>query len=141
MTDIESRLQNWANVVRDSIKQGVSITGLLCDRLRINARKPNSPMNWDEDRFLKKRDPLDYQDGWLIEVAMRKLSIKNRDLLRLVYTQRMHPNIVCNKLFLRKSEFDSYLYKAQDELLAHLDKRDLASTLELKIMVLKEKFR
>jgi len=103
--DIESRLQNWGRVYRTRPTQGVSMTGLLCDRLRINAVKSTAP------RILRASNPYDegapdVKDAEAINKAWQQLSQLLKAFATKAYVNKKHPNRICSELSLRNRDFD-----------------------------------
>jgi DNA-directed RNA polymerase specialized sigma24 family protein len=87
--DIGSRLENWGRVYRTSRTIGVSATGAYCDQLEreANGEKPSG-----------ERRKVDEVDAAIIERAMRLLSRRDRQLLKLCYVDQAEPHVVCRKL-------------------------------------------
>jgi len=87
--DIGSRLENWGRVYRPSRTIGVSATAAFCDQLEreANGEKPSA-----------ERRKVDEADAQVIEHAMRLLSHRDRQLLKLCYVDQAEPHVVCRKL-------------------------------------------
>lgn len=112
MICIESRLENWARVVKVYESQGVSMTGIACEQLRVNALKRNGPLPYDPDKNFRKQDPINHIDAWLVEKKMRNLSPLYRSLLVALYLNKTWWQKICNELSIRQREFDQIVLSA-----------------------------
>jgi hypothetical protein len=88
--DIGSRLENWARVYRDTIRQGTSPTAAFCDHLRREAEGDTSAS--------PERRKIDEADAHAIERGMRELETKYRLILWWCYIKQAQPEVVCRKV-------------------------------------------
>lgn len=87
--DIGFRLENWARVYRPGRTIGVSPTAAFCDQLKRDA---------EGEQASNERRKVDEEDAQAIEQAMRHLSRRDRQLLKLCYIDQAQPLEVCRKL-------------------------------------------
>lgn len=107
--DIESRIHNWARWCQVHRQPAISITGLICDRMRRSVLGNV----WSGHDL---RDPVDDADAQHIERGMRRLLPMHFLMLKMHYVQRLPKHIVCRRLRIRvmpEAYFDQALHAAQ----------------------------
>lgn len=91
---ISRRLENWGFVVRPTVPRQHCYSA----EWQFAALRPFLVMgDLETDRRTPRRD-VDHHDAWSVEVACRRLSLKQHDLLAAVYVYRAPPWVICRAL-------------------------------------------
>lgn len=108
--DIESRLSNWAHWCQVHRQPAISITGLICDRMRRSVLGNV----WSGHDV---RDPVDEADALLLEAAVCELPPIDKALVKVRYVDGERWQVGCRVAGIRMSQ------ELHGMLLAHAVKR------------------
>jgi len=130
--DIRRRLDNWALCYRDLRKQGISMTGIICDSMAKNAGQTLAEGD-------KAKRVLDYPDANLVNTAWQDCTVTHKRFLHMLYfwresgTQRSKDRkfaLICKRFQIASYQslgFERLRKAAENEIEARLDELEKRS--------------
>lgn len=106
--DWNNRLENWGWIMRPRLRQGISPTAIVCQRLATLAGAYKFDDRTDPPSDVQKADALSIERAWRNPL----MPLKEKTLLAGYYIYRVHPHKLSRAVALRYADFDQKMFMA-----------------------------